>query len=495
MDYFILLPLLLLMTDLTSGNGIDNLEGCLQDPEYEKWLDIARHGLGKASRAKTIVVVGAGISGLTAAKLLKDAGHRVVILEASHRAGGRIRTHREDDWYVDMGPMQLPKSHRIVREYVSKFNLRLNHHAQMDENAWYFIRNSRHRVGDVHKNPGIFGYEVNPNEQGKSVDELFQEALDEVTKNCTLLKEEYDSFSTKEYLIKKGNLSKEAVDMIGELLNQESGFHLSFLNTAMDYLIYSKDSSEEISGGFDQLPQHLYHEISEIVHFNYTVEQIQCIGEKLRVFYWWSSKRAFSSLFADFVLVTATAKATQLIKFVPPLSASKAQALRSLNYASATKIALVCTEKFWEEDGIQGGWSITDLPSRRISYPNHNFPSGMGVLLASYTLHGDTDLYSALSPEKYIGILMDDLAKIHQISKQYLESICQKHVVQKWALDQYSVGAFSAFTPYQFTHYANVLSQNEDRIYFAGEHTTHPHAWIDSAMKSAIKAASDIHHR
>ncbi|XP_067320872.1 L-amino-acid oxidase-like [Anolis sagrei] len=483
------------MADLTSGSGIDNLEGCLQDPEYEKWLDIAKHGLGKASKPKTIVVVGAGISGLTAAKLLKDAGYRIVILEASNRMGGRIKTHREEDWYVEMGPMHLPKSHRIASEYLRKFNLKLNRFTQMDDNAWYLIRNSRHKVGDVHKNPGIFGYQVNPSEEGKSVDELFQEALDKVTQNCTLLKEEYDSFSTKEYLIKKGNLSKGAVDMIGELLNEESGFHLSFLNTVMDYLIYSKDSSEEISGGFDQLPQHIFDEISEIVHFNCTVQQIQRIGEKVRVYYWWSPRQIYTSIFADYVLVTATAKATQLIQFVPPLSAPKAQALRSLNYASATKIALVCREKFWEEDGIQGGQSITDLPSRRIYYPNHNFSSGVGVLLASYTLHGDADLYTPLSQEKLVEIVMDDLAKIHRISKQYLQSICRKNVVQKWALDQYSVGAFSAFTPYQFTHYANVLSQNEDRIYFAGDHTTHPHAWIDSAMKSAIKAASDIHHR
>lgn len=230
-----------------------------------------------------------------------------------------------------------------------------------------------------------------------------------------------------------------------------------------------------------------------IVHFNCIVEKIVRFGEKVRVFYRWPSIAVQASITADYVLMTATAKATRLIKFVPPLSPSKAHALRALNYASATKIALACSEKFWEKDGIRGGKSITDRPSRIIYYPNHDFPSGYGVLLASYTWYGDADFYVPLSEETSINVVMDDLAEIHQVSKDYLLSVCREHVIQRWALDLYAMGAFSVFTPYQFTHHAKVLSKNEGRVYFAGEHTAHPHAWIDSAMKSGIKAAADIH--
>lgn len=60
-----------------------------------------QHG-GESAHAD-VIVVGAGVSGLTAAKLLRDAGQRVIVLEARGRIGGRTHTERTDDWVTDMG--------------------------------------------------------------------------------------------------------------------------------------------------------------------------------------------------------------------------------------------------------------------------------------------------------------------------------------------------------------------------------------------------------
>lgn len=49
------------------------------------------------------IVVGAGVAGLTAARLLADAGRRVVVLEARDRIGGRVWTDRADGLVTDLG--------------------------------------------------------------------------------------------------------------------------------------------------------------------------------------------------------------------------------------------------------------------------------------------------------------------------------------------------------------------------------------------------------
>ena len=53
---------------------------------------------------KRLAIVGAGITGLTAASELAAAGHAVTVFEASDRVGGAIRTVRRDGWLVEAGP-------------------------------------------------------------------------------------------------------------------------------------------------------------------------------------------------------------------------------------------------------------------------------------------------------------------------------------------------------------------------------------------------------
>uniref|UniRef100_A0A8C8RSQ4 Amine oxidase n=1 Tax=Pelusios castaneus TaxID=367368 RepID=A0A8C8RSQ4_9SAUR len=468
-------------------NKLKGWEKCFIDPDYEDLVSIAKNGLEKGCQSKKVVIVGAGISGLTAAKLLKDAGCKVLILEASERVGGRILTYRDQDWYAELGAMRL-----IVREFITKFKLKLNPFHNTDDNGWYLVNNVRARSRDVDRNPDTLQYPVHPTERGKSAGQLYDQTLDKVTTDCRVLKEKYDSFSIKEYLIKEGNLSRGAIDMIGDLLNIDGSFHLSFLYSVMDDVAF-KESLDEITGGFDQLPEAFYKDMSRNVLFRSNVVQILNRADQVRVFYQRPHTSVPLSVTADYVLVTATAKATRLINFSPPLSSNKTHALRSIRYSKDVKIFLACTEKFWEKDGIRGGRSITDRPARFIYYPSHNFSSGVGVILASYTWDDDAEFFNSLSDEKCVDVVLDDLAKIHQLPKNYVRKVCDKHVVKKWGLDKYSMGAYVSLTPYQFVDYSKALCQNEGRVHFAGEYTAHPHAWIDTAMKAAVRVAKNIH--
>uniref|UniRef100_A0A8C8RTF0 Amine oxidase n=1 Tax=Pelusios castaneus TaxID=367368 RepID=A0A8C8RTF0_9SAUR len=476
---FLQLFLLVAIPSLESlPNKLKGWEKCFIDPDYEDLVSIAKNGLEKGCQSKKVVIVGAGISGLTAAKLLKDAGCKVLILEASERVGGRILTYRDQDWYAELGAMRLPRGHRIVREFITKFKLKLNPFHNTDDNGWYLVNNVRARSRDVDRNPDTLQYPVHPTERGKS-EGLYMKPPKAPRCRDSMLSPWVFMGLTYEYLIKEGNLSRGAIDMIGDLLNIDGSFHLSFL--------YS------ITGGFDQLPEAFYKDMSRNVLFRSNVVQILNRADQVRVFYQRPHTSVPLSVTADYVLVTATAKATRLINFSPPLSSNKTHALRSIRYSKDVKIFLACTEKFWEKDGIRGGRSITDRPARFIYYPSHNFSSGVGVILASYTWDDDAEFFNSLSDEKCVDVVLDDLAKIHQLPKNYVRKVCDKHVVKKWGLDKYSMGAYVSLTPYQFVDYSKALCQNEGRVHFAGEYTAHPHAWIDTAMKAAVRVAKNIH--
>ena len=74
----LLLQLLTLHYSVTAEITLkDQLADCLDDKDYEKLLQTAKSGLPYITGTHHVAIVGAGMAGLTAAKLLKDAGHTV----------------------------------------------------------------------------------------------------------------------------------------------------------------------------------------------------------------------------------------------------------------------------------------------------------------------------------------------------------------------------------------------------------------------------------
>lgn len=73
-------PLVLVAAVVLTVNGIigDPLFECLQDTDYSELLDIVKKGLPATKTPRHVAVIGGGIAGLTAAKFLEDAGHKVI---------------------------------------------------------------------------------------------------------------------------------------------------------------------------------------------------------------------------------------------------------------------------------------------------------------------------------------------------------------------------------------------------------------------------------
>lgn len=86
---------------------------------FESAITLAtlRNGLEAPEKPEDVIVVGAGIAGLVAARLLDDAGYNVEVYEAQQRLGGRVLTERyAEGRYAEMGAMRYPETHPHAME-------------------------------------------------------------------------------------------------------------------------------------------------------------------------------------------------------------------------------------------------------------------------------------------------------------------------------------------------------------------------------------------
>jgi monoamine oxidase len=469
----------------------------------KEYVDVVKRGIAKKfkpAKPKKIVVVGAGLAGLSAGYELLQAGHDVQIIEAQHRVGGRIYTLREpfaQGLYGEAGAMRIPRSHELAMAYIEKFGLQTIDFVMGNPQAHVFVGGVKRRMAEVQANPEVLGFETSAREKGKISGDYWEQTIRHLVEKVEKEGEagweqiyaEYDEYSVREFL-ELNNWSEGMIEMFGLLNNQEAMMNSSFLE------LFREDGGNyytnmcQIVGGMDNLSHAFLPALSPHIRYGAKMIAIDQSPDEAVIHYQTAAGRF--ELRADYAIITVPFPVLRHVEVLKPFSRAKQRAIRQLHYDASAKIFFQTRRRFWETDeGIFGGGTVTDLAIRNLYYTNYGEETGRGILLASYTWSEDAQRWGSLPPHERIEQAVENVAEIHpQITDEF-----EAGASHMWHDDPYAGGAFALFDPGQQTLLHDEIIKPEGRIYFAGEHASLYHAWIQGAFESGLCAAIEIHQK
>lgn len=466
------------------------------------YVQVVHEGISKqfegTGEKKKVVIVGAGLAGLSAGYELLRAGHEPIILEAQQRVGGRIYTMREPfarGLYGEAGAMRIPRSHELTMAYVDKFCLSTSEFPMGNPNAYVYIGGVKRRLAECIENPECMGFEVSDVEKGKISGQYWEQTIRPLVElietngeaGWEQIYKEYDQYSVREFLELKG-WSEGMIEMFGLLNNQEAMMNSSFLE------LFREDGGNyytnmcQIIGGADNLPHAFLPELGQRIRYGARMIAIDQTPDEVIIHYQTRAGRFEAR--GDYAIITVPFPVVRHVEVLKPFSRAKQRAIRQLHYDASAKIFVQTRRRFWEEDeGIFGGGTVTDLAIRNLYYTDYGKDTGRGILLVSYTWSEDAQRWGSLLPHERIEQALENAALIHPQIREEFETGAS----HMWHDDPFAGGAFALFDPGQQTLLHDEIIKPEGRIHFAGEHASLYHAWIQGAFESGLHAAIAIH--
>ena len=240
----------------------------------------------------------------------------------------------------------------------------------------------------------------------------------------------------------------------------------------------------KIRGGTDKLPQAFADTLTDQIHLATPVESIEQNADGIIVGV--SDGTEYS---ADRALCTVPLPVLNRIQFSPQLSDAKVEASSGgYDYAASTRVFMQFANRFWESEGLNG-WGNTDWPEE-IWQPTWDRRGPRGLLM-SYLFYDRAVELDQLSEENGIQHLLNRWTNVFPGVYDNIE--LEHSTSHSWALQEWSGGAWASPTEEQNEALAARIGAAEGRIHFAGEHASDYHGWMQGALVSGLRAATEIH--
>lgn len=444
--------------------------------------------------AKKVLVLGAGLGGLSAAHELVKQGFEVTVLEAQTRVGGRVLTKRDGfagGQYAEMGAVRIPDVHDYTIEYAQELGLELVEFQGGD--AVYYLQGQRFMhesgmpwpVANMTPEETMNGLDM----WSTYVKANFAEFGDPRagTFPAAGIVDKYDSMSWTDYLASKG-ASEAWLGLYGADNGSEISKISGILWMATEVADQNWDKTLAIKGGNDQIPTKLAEKLGNNILFERVVKSIahDANGVTVEV----DHAGAMETYTADYLVCAIPLKPLRNVGISPALAADKKKAIDEVYVMEVSRGYFQTKTRFWQSDplGPIGGIKIvkTDIVVER-AWDLTNVQDGPSGIIMVYTQNENAKAIAAKPAAEREAFIETELAKalpdLPMEKTFYHEKI--------WTDDPWVGGGWTDLLPNQWNMLA-VLQRSEGRIFFAGEHTSIWAGWMQGAIESGKRVASEI---
>lgn len=433
-------------------------------------------------RGVSVVIAGAGLAGLTAARHLTKKGALVTVIEARSRVGGRVFTTREPfrfRQHAEAGGDLIDESQTEICKLIAEVGLR---RAEILPGGFTTIR----QIGSSRRIGGKQGWR-----------ELQRRLQPEIRAFC-LSEQRWDGGvadslareSVAQWLdrIRAPKMLRDvAVGMRGFFLADPQ--ELSLLMLVDQFAADGMPGGEKmfrILGGNDRLTTGLAASLKPTLHLETTLRRVQqsSRGVTLSV----ESRGRLQDLRGDYLVCALPAPTLRDVVFEPGMSQPQREAIATLKYGAATKTALQFDRATWRKRGKPRAYG-TPLSIGAVwdgnEEQNTGLPAGILTLLAGGGASADTRAMLAEGGPSRV------LRELTWLDLKKAEMIAWDSV--SWENDPWSRGGYASFDT-QFAPAARVwLARPFGRVFFAGEHTSSRwQGYMNGAVETGLRAAEEV---
>jgi monoamine oxidase len=471
---------------------------------------------GVSHRTK-VVILGAGVAGLSAAYELGKAGYDCTVLEARDRVGGRNWTIRrgtkleltdgslqvcefDQDLYWNAGAARLPSHHQAVLGYCREFGIALEVEVNTSRSARLFNPAAndgrpielRQIVNDVRGeisellgkavNRGALDQELSVRDKDRML--TFLRQYGDLTPDLRYQGSTRSGYSVLPGAGHQSGVRRDPVPL-GVLLDAEMWTEMLFEeNFAQQATMFQP------VGGMDRIAAAFAKKLGPAIRLASEVTAIRRNRDGASVVFVEKRTGKRQAIDAAYCIVTIPLKVLAGIEadFSPAYRA----AINDVRYGNAIKIAWQ-SRRFWETDEqIYGGISWVKGPTALVWYPSDRFFSPKGIVLGAYATREDADQLADRPLLEQIELTRRAIEGLHPGRSRELE----KPMAVVWSKVPYSLGIAARYGSAQDDAYA-LLNEPDGPFYFAGEHLSQLGAWQEGAILSARKTINmiDQHRR